>query len=100
MRGPGTSPSSIARLSAKPAVPGEPEIADGGEAGAQRGQRIVGADQSEIVVGLDRFLPERVAGHAHQVDVGVDQAGQDGAAGKVDQARARGRRRQAGRDAR
>ena len=62
-------------------------------------QRVVGADQGEIVVGVDRLAPEGAAGHAHQMDVGVDQAGQDGAAGKVDQPRARGRRRQAGGDA-
>ena len=59
-------------------------------------ERIVGADQRQIIVGVDRLAPEGGAGHAHEVDVGVDQAGQDGAVVERSIRRAPGgRRRQA-----
>ena len=43
---------------------GRAEVAHGGEAGAQGGERVVGADQGQIIVGVDRLAPEGAARHA------------------------------------
>ena len=94
---PGPAPRRSPRLSAKPAVPGRAEVADGGEAGARRGQRVVGADQGQIQSsGLTASLPERrrPASLVRWTWASI-RPGRTVRLGKVDQPRARRRRRQA-----
>ena len=79
IRGPGTIPSRIASRSAKLDMARRAEVAHGGEAGARGQQRVLDADDRRQLVGIDRLAPERRAGIAGQMDVGVDQAGQHGA---------------------
>ena len=88
MRGPGTSPSSIARFSAKPALPGEPRSRTVVKPARRVTSALRAPTRVGIFVGVDRLAPEGAAGRAGQVDVRVDQAGKDGAGGQVDQPRA------------
>jgi hypothetical protein len=60
------------------------DVADGGEAGAQRGQRILGADQRHARHRLGDQAVAGVFGRAGDVGVGVDQAGQQGLVAQVD----------------
>ena len=101
MRGPGSSPSSIAAPEREAGGAGRAEVADGGEAGAQRWSARCGRRPGRDIR-RSGPPPARTAlpGTLDQMDVGVDQAGQHGAVRKVDQPRARaaaasGRRRRA-----
>ena len=78
---------------------GRAEVAHRGEASAQRDQRIMRAEQRQIIVRVDRAAPEGRARIADQMDMGIDQAGQDRAVRKIDQAGAGWRREKPGRDA-
>ena len=74
------------------------EIADRGEAGEGGDPRVLGADQGRPFVGIDRLVAKVAAGIAGEMDVHVDEAGQDGLAGQVDEPGAGGGRGKPGRD--
>jgi hypothetical protein len=68
------------------------QVPDGGEAGAQGDAGIADPGEHRPRIGFDRLVAIITAGISGQMDMGVDQAGQDGAVRQVDQPGARGSR--------
>ena len=100
MRGPAIRPSRVPRAKREADLRRRADVAHRGEAGADGGARRSGrramAAYSSVSTASRQNSPLGIAG---EVDVHVDQAGQHGAARKVDQPGARRRRLEAGGDA-